>query len=149
MKKFRLHIGAIALLLTMVFVGCSGGSDPKESGFSSDIKWINETPFASAWDGGIYIPFDAPVDLSDKTKLKVNALFYDENLQEIEVDWGLGQYLLLANASDDWGDALVVQYNLGMEDMDISSLTGTAEALVIQNSNADVKYIGITSYKFE
>ena len=159
MKKIKVLLSALAMVAAMAFISCGGGADPTTGGtsgaepvkfsFPDDIKWGNDTAFTGKWQGGFVVTFDEPVDLSTKSTLKLDAVFYDANGKVISADWGLGQYLLLANVSDDWANNLKVQYNLGMQDMDLGGLTGTAAGVAIQSSSDDVKYIGIRSYTFE
>ncbi len=168
MKKFRLHIGAIALLLAMVFVGCSNGSNesieaPIDNGGEQTVEWDgvidltgktvkNANAFAAAYDGFV-IDFGRTVDVSGYSKLEVKAKFYDADNTEITADWGLGQFSVLDDPAGDWqANAIKTQYNLGMQNWDpinTENLASTsAKALVVQNSSAAVKYIEVTSIKF-
>ena len=160
MKKFLLALGVVAAL-SLLFVSCGDKpkDDPEPAGTTFDgnvdltgktVK--NATAFAAAYDGGIVIDLDTTVNLSDYKTLKIGAKFYGADDAEIAANWGLGQYLLLADPAGAWsGDNLVAtQYNLGMQDMDLSALSGkTAKAVAVQNSSADVKFIEVTSIKFE
>ena len=108
----------------------------------------NEAAFTRAYDGFL-ITFDA-IDVTDYTSLKVGAKFYDKDGSEIAANWGLAQYLLLRDPSGSWdGDNKAKdQYNLGMQDMDLSGVTGNVAAIVVQNSTADVCFIEVTSIEF-
>ncbi len=111
----------------------------------------NEKAFAKAFDGGLVISFDV-VDISDYKELQVEAKFYGDNDAEIAADWGKGQFLLLKDATGGWdeGNSNIVktQYNLGMQQMDISAFSGEVTGIVIQNSSDDVKFIEVTAIKF-
>ena len=133
----------------------------KENGFISDVsnytfseikKWLIENAIVS--DDNVddvvwaLFPAESIENILDENEEDIR-FSYDA---EIEATWGLGQYLLLADPAGAWsGDNLVAtQYNLGMQDMDLSALSGkTAKAVAVQNSSADVKFIEVTSIKFE
>lgn len=110
---------------------------------------MNTEPFEGAWMGGFVTSFDA-IDISEYNELIINVNFYDEDYNIIETNWGLGQFFLLKDANESWdGDnCLVTQYNLGMENLDLSTLSGSVTGIAFLTSSDEVKYIQITSIQF-
>ena len=110
---------------------------------------MNTEPFAGAWSGGFVTAFDV-VNVSEYNELVVEAIFYDEYYNIIEPDWGLGMFHLLIDSAGDWsGDnCLSTQYNLGMQNLDLSTLTGSSTGIAFLSSSDEVKYIQITSIRF-
>ena len=169
MKKLLVLLGILA---AFSFVACNKEADPVNPPASDPIENPTDTPdvpetpafdgkidltgkmvkneaaFTRAYDGFL-ITFDA-IDVTDYTSLKVGAKFYDKDGSEIAANYGLAQYLLLRDPSGSWdGDNKAKdQYNLGMQDMDLSEVTGNVAAIAIQNSTADVCFIEVTSIEF-
>ena len=167
MKKFKVLLGAIALIASLAFVGCNQptgtGANAGTGTGSTTQEWDgivdltgkttkNATAFASAYSGFV-IDFGRTVDLTQYSKLEVTAKFYDADNTEIAATWGLGQFLVLDDATGEWTPHTIkTQYNLGMQNWDpisTESLGSTnAKAIAVQNSTADVKYIEVTEIKF-
>ena len=110
---------------------------------------MNTEPFEGAWMGGFVTSFDT-IDISEFNELIVDVIFYDEYYERIETNWGLGQFFLLKDANESWdGDnCLATQYNLGMENIDLSTLSGSVTGIAFLTSSDEVKYIQITSIQF-
>ena len=175
MKKFKILLGAVAMIAALALVGCSNGSDDSkdsnensggqtttDNGGGQTDEWDgvidltgktvkNANAFASAYSGFV-IDFGRTVDVSGFSKLEVEAKFYDADNAEIAADWGLGQFIVLDDPAGDWqANAIKTQYNLGKQNWEINTenlASTSAKALVVQNSSAAVKYIEVTSIKF-
>ncbi len=109
----------------------------------------NQTAFTKAYDG-FATKFDA-VDISGYSELKIEAKFFDEENNEIGTTYGLGQFLLLKNPDGDWKtETVATQYNLGMQQMDLSSFEESLKVsgIAFQNSDVKVKFIEILSIEF-
>ena len=111
----------------------------------------NTEAFEEAYSGFEY-KFPEPVDISEKSKIVIEVEFLDADKNLIKADWGLGQTLVLPEGYSTWEDKLMEQYNLGMQDVDLTKVidkTKKVAALAFQNSKEDVKWINIKNITFE
>jgi len=150
MKKTLLVLSAL-VALSMAFVGCKKSNDDATSLDTSKYIAINEAAFEGAWSGGLKVAFDAPVDMSKYSKIKVDADCIDASNNVIEPTYGLGQVLVVIDLDGSWSAPNMVkcQYNLTMQDVDVSDVSETCAGIIIQSSSNDVKYIGVKSISFE
>ena len=163
MKKIKVLLSALAMVAAMALVSCGGGAGDDPTGGKSGSGAVvfdgnvdltgktvkNESAFTKAYDGFV-ITYDE-IDFTGFNKLVVEAKFYDADGKEIEATWGLAQYLLLEDATGDWGaNTIKTQYNLGMQDMELTGdlPSHKSTGIAFQNSTADVKFIEIKSIKF-
>lgn len=84
-----------------------------------------------------WISFDG-VDISNFTKLKITAKFYDENKQKVNTNWGLEYYLKINNK------------DVKINDLNNINLTGTVTAFGIKLTNQynNVRYVEISELLF-
>lgn len=113
-------------------------------------KVKNSEAFANAFSGFV-TEFDA-VDISEYSELRIEAKFFDDSNNEIEIDYGLGLFKLLKNPNGSWDDYNTIkhQYNLGKAKMDLPFFEDSVyvTSILFQNTNNKVKFIEISNIEF-
>ena len=113
-------------------------------------KVKNSEAFANAFSGFV-TEFDA-VDISEYSELRIEAKFFDDSSNEIEIDYGLGLFKLLKNPNGSWDDYNTIkhQYNLGKAKMDLPFFEDSVyvTSILFQNTNNKVKFIEISNIEF-
>lgn len=117
----------------------------------SSLNWKNSTAYSGAWGGNAYNLQSAlgSVSASDYSKLLITLNLYDENEELIPAsDTGKGNaWVKLSTANSDWtGFESIGDLRTGVEgSISLENYTGGALYLIVQNSNAAIKYIEISS----
>lgn len=112
--------------------------------------WKNETAYGGIWGGTFYdlTPYIAGIDMSQYTKLTVEANVYDANNQRL-TDTSQGYIgFKLANETGDWRGFADAYVN-SKATLSLGGYGGGELHLVVQNMQASVAYIEITSITLE
>ena len=104
-----------------------------------DIDLTGKTTYSPKLETNdtFWISFDG-VDISNFTKLKITAKFYDENKQKVNTNWGLEYYLKINNK------------DVKINDLNNINLTGpvTAFGIKLTNQYNNVRYVEISELFF-
>lgn len=117
----------------------------------SSLNWKNSSAYTGAWKGNTYNLESAlgNVSASDYSKLLITLNLYDENEELIPAsDTSKGNaWVKLSTSSSDWtGFESIGDLRTGVEgSISLENYTGGPLILVVQNSNAAIRYIEISS----
>lgn len=146
---------ATVSLTELTFVTKQSGSSPtmKEDYKldMSSLNWKNSSAYEKEWRGNTYDLGTAlgSISASDYSKLLITVNLYDENNELIPAsDTAKGDvYVKLSKAASDWGGfESIGGLHSGVEgSITLENYTGGPLILVVQNSNAAIKYIEIAS----
>ena len=146
MKKFRLHIGAIALLLAMVFVGCSNGSDSNDTSEWDGVVDMTKLEGYDADLGGVAKMFNpAASGYETVASFKLSDLGYtaDSGFTKVaitaEVFNGAKQYDL----ASEWGARLMITVGDATVDANKNFNAGVANQTAPVSSADDTLLIQI------
>ena len=117
----------------------------------SSLNWKNSSPYSGQWKGNVYDLQSAleSVSAGDYSKLLITLNLYDENGDLISADdTSKGNaWAKLSTSSSDWaGFESIGDLRSGIEGaISLENYSSGPLYLVVQNSNAAIKYIEITS----
>lgn len=117
----------------------------------SSLNWKNSSAYTGAWKGNTYNLQSAlgSVSASDYSKLLITLNLYDENEELIPAsDTSKGNaWVKLSTSTSDWtGFESIGDLRTGVEgSISLENYTEGPLILVVQNSNAAIKYIEIAS----
>lgn len=139
--------------LTFVIKQSGDASETKEDYVldMSSLNWKNSSPYSGQWKGDVYNLQSAlgSVSAGDYSKLLITLNLYDENGDLISADdTSKGNaWAKLSTSSSDWaGFESIGDLRSGIEGaISLENYSSGPLYLVVQNSNAAIKYIEITS----